>query len=116
MQAVQNMGPIGQMLDMIPGFSQMEGKMNSDQLDGSHLTKAEAIILSMTPIERQKPELIGGSRRKRIALGSGTSAQDVNQLLNQFKQVKKMMKAMASPGGQKKMMRMMSQKGNKIGF
>ncbi len=116
MQAVQNMGPLGQMLDMIPGFSQMKGKMNSDQLDGSHLTKAEAIILSMTPIERQKPELIGGSRRKRIALGSGTSAQDVNQLLNQFKQVKKMMKAMASPGGQKKMMRMMSQKGNKIGF
>ena len=116
MQAVQNMGPLGQMLDMIPGFSQMKGKMNSDQLDGSHLTKAEAIILSMTPIERQKPELIGGSRRKRIALGSGTSAQDVNQLLNQFKQVKKMMKAMASPGGQKKMMRMMSQKGIKIGF
>ena len=63
----------------------IESKMNSDQLDGSHLTKAEAIILSMTPIERQKPELIGGSRRKRIALGSGTSAQDVNQLLNQSK-------------------------------
>ena len=116
MQAVQNMGPIGQMLDMIPGFSQMKGKMNADQLDGSHLSKAEAIILSMTPTERQKPELIGGSRRKRIAQGSGTSAQDVNQLLNQFKQVKKMMKAMSSPGGQKKMMRMMSQKGNKIGF
>ena len=60
--------------------------------------------------------MIGGSRRKRIAQGSGTTAQDVNQLLNQFKQVKKMMKAMSSPGGQKKMMRMMSQKGNKIGF
>ena len=63
----------------------------------------------MTPHERQKPEIIGGSRRKRIATGSGTTPKDVNQLLNQFKQMRKMMKEMSSPKGQKKIMRMMSQ-------
>ena len=72
-------------------------------------SKVEAIIYSMTPHERQKPEIIGGSRRKRIATGSGTTPKDVNQLLNQFKQMRKMMKEMSSPKGQKKMMRMMSQ-------
>ena len=116
MQTVQKMGPINQIMDMIPGFSQVKDKLDTNQLNGSQLKKSESIILSMTSLERQKPELIGGSRRKRIAMGSGTSPQDVNQLLNQFKQVRKMMKEMSSPGGQKKMMRMMSQKGNPFGF
>ena len=81
------------------------------------MAKSEAIIRSMTMVERQKPELIGGSRRRRIAKGSGTSPQDVNQLLNQFKQVRKMMKQFSSPKGQEKMMKMMSQKnGNPFGF
>ena len=116
MQAVKKMGSIGQLLEMVPGFSMMKGKVDSDDLEGRHMVKAESIIYSMTPEERSKPEIIGGSRRKRIAKGSGTSAQDVNQLLNQFKQVRKMMKEMSSPGGQKKMMRMLSQKGNPFGF
>ena len=81
------------------------------------MLKSEAIIRSMTMAERQKPELISGSRRRRIARGSGTSPQDVNQLLNQFKQVKKMMKQFSSPKGEQKMMKMMSQKnGNPFGF
>ena len=101
---------------MVPGFSMMKGKVDSEDLEGRQMVKAESIIYSMTPEERSKPEIIGGSRRKRIAKGSGTSAQDVNQLLNQFKQVRKMMKEMSSPGGQKKMMRMLSQKGNPFGF
>jgi signal recognition particle subunit SRP54 len=109
MQAVKKMGPMNQMLEMIPGFSAIKGKVNTEGLDGSHLVKAEAIIQSMTKEERQRPELIGGNRRKRISRGSGTSPQDVNQLLNQFKQVRKMMKDMASPGGQKKLLNMMSQ-------
>ena len=117
MQAVKKMGPIGQVLEMLPGFSSMKGKLESEDLDGSKMAKSEAIIRSMTLFERQKPELIGGSRRRRIAKGSGTSPQDVNQLLNQFKQIKKMMKQFSSPKGQEKMMRMMSQKkGSPFGF
>ena len=116
MQAVKKMGSMSQILDMVPGFSMMKGKVNTDDLDDNHLVKAESIIYSMTPEERSKPEMIGGSRRRRIAKGSGNSPQDVNQLLNQFKQVRKMMKEMSSSGGQKKMMRMLSQKGNPFGF
>ena len=116
MQAVKNMGSMSQILEMVPGFSMMKGKVNTDDLDDNHLVKAESIIYSMTPEERSKPEMIGGSRRRRIAKGSGNSPQDVNQLLNQFKQVRKMMKEMSSSGGQKKMMRMLSQKGTPFGF
>ena len=116
MQAVKKMGSMSQILDMVPGFSMMKGKVNTDGLDDNHLVKAESIIYSMTPEERSKPEMIGGSRRRRIAKGSGTFPQDVNQLLNQFKQVRKMMKEMSSSGGQKKMMRMLSQKGTPFGF
>ena len=116
MQAVKKMGSMSQILDMIPGFSMMKGKVNTDDLDDNHLVKAESIIYSMTPEERSKPEMIGGSRRRRIAKGSGTFPQDVNQLLNQFKQVRKMMKEMSSSGGQKKMMSMLSQKGSPFGF
>jgi len=117
MQAVKKMGPMSQVLEMIPGFSSMKNKIGEDNLDGSHLSKAEAIIYSMTLSERQRPEQIGGSRRRRIARGSGTSPQDVNQLLNQFKQIKKLMKDMSSPRGQKRLMSMMSQqKGGPFGF
>jgi len=116
MQAVKKMGSMSQILEMVPGFSMMKGKVNTDDLDDNHLVKAESIIYSMTREERSKPEMIGGSRRRRIAKGSGTFPQDVNQLLNQFKQVRKMMKEMSSSGGQKKMMRMLSQKGNPFVF
>ena len=116
MQAVKKMGPLSQVMEMIPGLSSFKNKLDSSSLDGSHLDKSEAIIRSMTILERQRPEVIGGSRRRRIAMGSGTTPQDVNQLLNQFKQVRKMMKDMSSPGGQQKMMRAMSQKGNPFGF
>ena len=117
MQAVKKMGPISQVLEMLPGFSSIKGKLDSEDIDGSKMLKSEAIIRSMTMAERQKPELISGSRRRRIARGSGTSPQDVNQLLNQFKQVRKMMKQFSSPKGQQKMMKMMSQKnGNPFGF
>ena len=109
MQAIKKMGSFGQILDMIPGISNIKNNIAEDSVNENHLSKVEAIIYSMTPHERQKPEIIGGSRRKRIAAGSGTTPKDVNQLLNQFKQMRKMMKEMSSPKGQKKMMRMMSQ-------
>ena len=84
--------------------------MGAGDLDGSHLVKTEAIIQSMTLKERQRPELISGSRRRRIAKGSGTMPQDVNQLLNQFKQIRKMMKDMSSTHGQQKLLKMISQR------
>ena len=70
--------------------------MPTEALDEKRLDKIEAIINSMTPFERQNPDVIVGSRRKRIAQGSGTGPNDVNQLLNQFGQAKKLMKQMAS--------------------
>ncbi len=97
LQQIKKMGSITQMMDMIPGMSKITKKLPTDvDLDGKQFKKIEAIVLSMTPKERQKPELIDGSRRKRIASGSGTTPQDVNQLLNQFKQMQKMMKQMSS--------------------
>ena len=120
LQQLKRMGPISQVLEMVPGFSAMKGKVAVDELDGSHLVKTEAIIRSMTPEERRRPEIIGGSRRRRIARGSGTTPQDVNQLLNQFSQMQKMMRQMMGVGGSgkgskrqsKKMRRMMRQQGN----
>ncbi len=119
LQQLKQMGPISQVLEMVPGFSAMKGKISVDELDGSHLVKTEAIIRSMTPEERRRPEIIGGSRRRRIARGSGTTPQDVNQLLNQFSQMQKMMRQFmgvssgkGSKRQSKKMRRMMRQQGN----
>lgn len=89
---VKKMGPIDQVLEMIPGFG--KGKKIKDlQLNEEELISVEAIIKSMTPLEREEPErVLNGSRKRRIAKGSGTSVQDVNRLLKQFEQTKKLMK------------------------
>ena len=94
LQQLKKMGPLSQVLEMIPGFSAMKGNVAMDELDNGHLARAEAIIRSMTPDERRRPEIIGGSRRRRIARGSGSTPQDVNQLLNQFTQMQRMMQQM----------------------
>ena len=94
-QKVSNMGPLSQILGMIPGLGAMKKQLDMEELDDSFFFKVEAIVRSMTPGERRKPEIINGSRRRRIATGSGTTSQDVNQLLNQFREAKKIMKAMA---------------------
>jgi signal recognition particle subunit SRP54 len=91
LKAVRKMGPIGQILDMIPGFGKVAGRLTEGG-EEKQLKKVEAIVLSMTPEERRNPSIIGGSRRRRIAKGSGTTPQDVNQLLNQFSQIQKLMK------------------------
>ena len=106
------MGPLSQILEMVPGFSAMKNKVSADELDEGHLKRTEAIIYSMTPDERHRPEMIGGSRRRRIANGSGTTPQDVNQLLNQFRQMQKMMRQMMSGKGNRQMLKMMQQQGN----
>lgn len=98
------MGGIGSMLDKMPGMSNIPDAAKQ-QVNDKELNKLEAIINSMTKKERQRPEIIKGSRKKRIALGSGTQIQDVNRLLKQFAQMQKMMKKMSQKGGMAKMMR-----------
>jgi signal recognition particle subunit SRP54 len=96
LKQLKNMGPLSQVMQMVPGMS----KLPANTFDGSeegYMKRIEAIILSMTPLERQNPEILNGSRRKRIARGSGTEVKDVNRLLNQFSQLKKFTK-MASNG------------------
>ncbi len=99
LESVKKMGGIGKLMQMVPGFG---GKFNEDDIDESKLVKTKAIILSMTAEERVNPDVIKASRRKRIAAGSGTTIQDVNQLLKQFEMSKEMMKRM-SKGGMKGM-------------
>jgi signal recognition particle subunit SRP54 len=95
MRQVRKMGPMGNLIGMLPGMGAMKGLKNAD-VDESELDRVEAIILSMTPQERRTPEIIKGSRRKRIAAGAGVKVQHVNQLVKQFDQVRKLMKQMAS--------------------
>ena len=83
------MGSLSQIMEMIPGMGQMSSKLKAGALDDSQIERVEAIIRSMTREERQKPEIINGSRRRRISRGSGTTPQDINQLLNQFRQTQK---------------------------
>ncbi len=85
------MGSIAQLASMVPGLSKIASKIDED-VQEKQLRKVEAMILSMTPEERHNPNIIDGSRRRRIAKGSGTQTQDLNQLLNQFRQMQKMMK------------------------
>jgi signal recognition particle subunit SRP54 len=95
MQQVRKMGPMSQVLGMVPGFRNV-AKAKDLQVDDGQLERVEAIIRSMTLHERRNPDVINGSRRRRIAAGSGTSVQEVNQLLSQFKQMRKLMKQMGS--------------------
>ena len=104
---IKKMGSISDILGMVPGVGALKGKVNSKDLDEHQISRVEAIIHSMTPTERRDPTIINGSRRKRIATGSGTSITQVNQLLSQFKQMQKMMKRLSGPGGKRALMGMM---------
>jgi len=88
---IQKMGPVAQLVEMLPGGSQLARQLPAG-MEEKQLKKVEAMILSMTPEERQNPNIIDGSRRRRIARGSGVMTHDVNQLLNQFRQMQKLMK------------------------
>lgn len=108
LQQIQKMGGVGGLMGKLPGMSQMKGQLDSDKAEGE-FRRLEAIINSMTRHERAFPAVIKGSRKRRIAMGSGTSVQDVNKLLKQFTQMQKMMKKV-SKGGMKNMMRGMAGK------
>jgi signal recognition particle subunit SRP54 len=101
MQQIKKMGPLSSLLEMIPGMGNALKQMPAQALDDKALKRVEAMIYSMTKEERHRPEIIDGSRRRRIARGSGVQPQDVNQLLNQFRQMQKMMKQMTSMKGGK---------------
>lgn len=104
LRQMSNMGGIGSMLDKMPGMANIPAAAKA-QVNDKETGKLAAIINSMTPKERKHPDIIKGSRKKRIAAGSGTQIQDVNRLLKQFKQMQTMMKKMNSKGGMAKMMR-----------
>lgn len=105
MEQVKKLGPIDQLLDMLPGAGKMKG-MKDFKVDDKQMGRVVAIVKSMTKEEKLKPELLNASRRKRIAAGSGTTIQDVNRLIKQFDDMRKMMKqfsSMMGPGGPKGM-------------
>ena len=100
---MKKMGGMEGVLSLLPGVGKVKEQMQNANVDEKLLTANEAIILSMTKKERQNPDIISGSRRKRICLGSGTDPQTINRLLKQFKMMSKMMKKMSkgkSPKGQ----------------
>jgi len=104
LREMQKMGSMSQLVDMIPGLSSV-ARRAPDAVDEGRLKVIEAVILSMTPQERRNPEIIDGSRRRRIARGSGTTPHEINQLLNQFRQTQKLMKQMARGGSLKSLLR-----------
>jgi signal recognition particle subunit SRP54 len=104
MKMIRNLGPLDGLLGMMPGFNKLKKKLPGGALDTSKMKRTEAIVLSMTPDERRRPEIIKGRRRQRIAAGSGTTVMEVNQLIKQFGEMRKLMK---SPQKMKNMMRQM---------
>ena len=107
LQQMKKMGGLAGMMDKLPGMGGMAAQMPS-QVDNKMFIQMEAIINSMTPAERANPDILNGSRKKRIAQGSGTQLQDINRLIKQHKQMSKMMKKVGQKGGMSKLMRGMS--------
>jgi signal recognition particle subunit SRP54 len=97
MRQMQKMGPLKNVLGMLPGVN--PAMLQAARIDDKKLKHVEAIVLSMTPKERADPDVLNGQRRLRIAKGSGRTVQEVNQLLAQFKQMQKFMKSAGKPGG-----------------
>ena len=105
LKAVQRMGPLSDILGMIPGF---RGGMNPQaQVDSKRIKHVEAVICAMTPAERAEPTILNGSRKRRIARGSGTNAQQVNQVLSQYRNMQRMFKQLNSANSEKEVMRML---------
>src|SRR3989440_1678166 len=96
LQQIKKMGPLSQILEMIPGMRNLTRNADMPQVDDSQIKRIEAIISSMTIAERRNPAILDASRRRRIARGSGTTVQELNALLNQFKQMQKMMKQLSA--------------------
>jgi signal recognition particle subunit SRP54 len=109
LQEIKKMGPLSQVLGMLPGMNKIP---QGAAVDDKALQSIEAIIHSMTPEERQRPQILNGSRRRRIALGSGRTVQEVNRLLRQFEEMQKMIKTFSRKGAMKHMTRSLKQRMN----
>jgi signal recognition particle subunit SRP54 len=107
-QQIRQMGPLSQLLDLMPGMGQLASQGLSAEVTDQQFKRIESMILSMTPQERRRPKIIDGSRKRRIAQGSGTTVQEVNALLSQFRQMQKLMKQLGKGkrGGMQGLMRM----------
>jgi signal recognition particle subunit SRP54 len=100
MRQLKRMGPLRQVMEMMPGFNKMAAMPEMEEaLEGDQMKHIEAMVLSMTREERRNPEIINGSRRKRIARGSGTTVQDINQLIEQFSEMRTMIRQMSTGKG-----------------
>ena len=106
-RSLRRMGPLSEVLGMIPGLGGLRSSKQFQNVDEKRMSQVEAIILSMTPQERANPRILNGSRRRRVANGSGTSPSQVNQLLGQYRQMQKMMKRISGPGGERALQNMM---------
>jgi signal recognition particle subunit SRP54 len=100
-QRIKRMGPIGNLVGMIPGLSQIKSRLNLDEMDERYFARVEAMITSMTKAERQNPDIIDGSRRRRIAMGSGTTPAEINRLLKQYHEAKKVIQMISTGRGSK---------------
>ncbi|HVA23215.1 MAG TPA: signal recognition particle protein, partial [Chloroflexota bacterium] len=116
LQQIKKMGSLTQIMDMIPGMGAMARKLGPGQLDEGQLKRVEAIIYSMTLTERRNPKVLDGSRKRRIARGSGTTPHDINQLITQFGQMQALMKQFTKGRVPKHLRRMMSQGGGNLSF
>ena len=96
---IKRMGPLNQLVGLVPGLNQVKKQLNVDEMDESFFTRVEAIICSMTKEERHQPDIIDGSRRRRIAVGSGTTPADVNQVLKQYREAKKIIQKISTGRG-----------------
>lgn len=105
LQQVKKLGPLNKVLEMIPGMGEITKTINQEDLE-IKLKHTQAMINSMTLKERRKPDILNGNRKRRIAQGSGTSVQEINQLLNQFRQMQKMMKQLRNPRMRQNLMNM----------
>ena len=99
LQKLKRMGPFSKIMEMIPGGLSLNSRVAEDETPENRLDKIEAMISSMTFLERRNPDILNGSRKKRISLGSGTTVQEVNQVLHQYKEMQKLMKRMSSDRG-----------------
>ena len=105
-QTVKKMGSLSDVIGMIPGMNQMNNRKLAGSFDDDQVNRVEAIIRSMTVEERRRPEILNGSRKRRIARGSGTTPQDINQLLNQFRQTQRLMRQLSRSRNPRNLMNM----------
>ncbi len=95
LRQIRRLGPLASIMEMLPKVGPLKG-LDTSNVDEGGLSKVEAIINSMTPQERNRPDILNGSRKRRISMGSGTSVAEINRLLKQYKQMQKMMKGVQS--------------------